>query len=204
MFARTSHPEGGDQTTAAELLPRSRPGRVVDEIFRFGRKGFARIAEFAPTRLNVSWVTDELAVGGAIHTRDIARLRRMGITAIADCREEAADDEVVLAKHGIAYLRIPTPDACELAQPDLRIGVVWVNERLAQGEKVYVHCKHGVGRAPLLASCLLVAQGASAEEALHRVKSHRWQASPNEEQVAALVTFATNHRASGPQEPRGT
>lgn len=118
----------------------------------------------------------------------------MGIRAIADCREEAADDEEALARHGIVYLRIPTPDAHELAQPDLRTGVSWVTERLGRGDKVYIHCKHGVGRAPLLASCLFVSQGATAGEALHVVKSRRWQASPNEEQVEALVTFAANHR----------
>ncbi len=203
MSAREPAAHSQHDTAAQDLLPRSLPGRAFDEILRWGRKGFARLAELAPTQLNLSWVTDTLAVGGAIRTRDIPRLRRLGIRAIADCREEAADDEAALARHGIAYLRIPTPDAHELAQPDLQTGVTWVAERLARGEKVYVHCKHGVGRAPLLASCFLVSQGATAEEALHLVKSRRWQASPNEEQVGALVTFAEDQRASGSQQPRG-
>lgn len=178
------------------MLPRSGYGRLIEELLRFGRKGLARIAEFAPTRLNLSWITDEMAVGGAVRSRDVPRLRHLGIRAIADCREEATDDEAALARNGIAYLRLPTPDATALAQSDLRTGAAWIGARISQGEKVYIHCTHGVGRAPLLAACYLVSQGASAQEALHLVKMRRWQASPNEEQVNALMTYAAERTPS--------
>jgi hypothetical protein len=168
---------------------------VFEEVLRFVRKGFARFLEFSPTQLNFSWVTDDLAVGGAIHTRDIPRLRGMGIDAVVDCREEASDDEVALARNGIDFLRLPTPDAHTLTQSDLDRGVSWVKERMARGDKVYIHCSHGVGRGPLLASCFLVSEGYSAIDALHIVRTRRWQASPNEEQVEGLVTYAERRKA---------
>ncbi len=137
-----------------------------------------------------------MAVGGTFHTRDIPRLRRLGVRAVVDCREEAADDQAALARNNIAYLQLPTPDKHELSQKSLDQGVAWVREKLAGGGKVYIHCHHGVGRAPLLASCVLVADGLTAQSALHLVKSHRWQASPNAEQIEALVTFAERTAAT--------
>lgn len=172
-------------------------GKTLEDLLRYVRKGFARVAELAPTRLNFSWITDNLAVGGALRTVDMSRLQRMGITAVVDCREEASDDEVLLGRHGIAFLRLPTPDARELSQEALDLGSAWVRQRLQRGEKVYIHCYHGVGRGPLLGACVLVASGYGAQEAIDLVRKRRWQASPNEEQLNALITFAERHRGGG-------
>ncbi len=177
------------------LVSRSPLHHLIDGALRFVRKGFARIAELSPTRLNCSWVTDDLAVGGAFRTRHVPTLRAMGIDAVVDCREEASDDEAALVRHGIDYLRLPTPDARSLAQRDLDRGVRWVKERIALGRKVYIHCTHGVGRGPLLAACFLVSEGLSAADALQTVRARRWQASPNEEQIDGLVTYAERHQA---------
>ncbi len=175
------------------LGPQTAVGRLVDEGLRFLRKGFARVAELSPTRLNFSWITNDLAVGGAFHTRDSERLRRMGIGAIIDCREEASDDERQLARFGIAFLRLPTPDATTLTQDSLNKGVTWVRQQLESGRKVYIHCSHGVGRAPELGACVLVTQGHDAEDALELVKARRWQASPNAEQIEGVARFAEQH-----------
>ncbi|HEY3115945.1 MAG TPA: dual specificity protein phosphatase [Chloroflexota bacterium] len=172
------------------LGPHTAIGYVVDEGLRFVRKGFARVAELAPTRLNFSWITSDLAVGGAFHKRDGERLHKMGIGAVVDCREEASDDERELARFGIAFLRLPTPDATTLTQDSLTQGVSWVRDQLESGRKVYIHCTHGVGRAPELGACVLVTQGYDAEDALELVKARRWQASPNAEQIEGLVRFA--------------
>jgi len=177
----------------AELSKRSAVERLVEEALRFGRKGFARIAEFAPTRMNFSWITDDLAIGGAFHDRDIPKLKARGITAVVDCREEAMDSEDGLAAHGIKLLHLPAPDAHEIDQSAIDQGVEWVKGELAGGGKVYVHCLHGVGRGPLLGCCVLIDQGRSAANALQLVKTRRWQASPNEEQVCAIWTWAERH-----------
>ena len=173
-----------------DLLPASLAARLIDEPARFIRKGFARVAELLPSRLNLSWITDELAVGGAFSHHHIPRLRRIGVDAVIDCRDEASDDEHALKRQGIAFLRLPTPDAHQLEQGDLETGVAWALERFALGSTVYVHCTHGVGRAPLMGSCILVASGYSTSEAIGLVKTRRWQASPNEEQLEALLEFA--------------
>lgn len=186
-----------------ELRPGSNLERVAEEVLRFGRKGFARIAELSPTRLNLSWITPSLALGGAFHTRAVVRLRQVGITAVVDCREEASDDELALARNGIDFLRLPTIDARTLSQDSLDRGVEWVRWQMVRGARIYIHCSHGVGRAPELGSCVLVAEGYTAIEALGIVRAKRWQASPNEEQVLGLVEYANRHKRAGSSLPPG-
>jgi len=153
--------------------------------------------------LNLSWITSSLAVGGAFHNHHVPRLRQMGITAVVDCREEASDDELALARNGIDFLRLPTPDAHTLSQESLDRGVDWVRKQIVRGAKVYVHCSHGVGRAPELGSCVLVAEGHPADVALQIVCARRWQASPNEEQVLGLLEYAERHRKRAQTLPPG-
>lgn len=169
----------------------------LEGLIRAGRMGLNRLLEYVPSRLNLSWITNQLAVGGAYQSSDIKLLSRMGISAVVDCRAEDSDDERALRARGIDFLRLPTPDCHELTQDALQRGVVWVNERLARGEKVLVHCQHGVGRGPLLGGCVLVSQGMSPWDALTTIKAHRWQASPNEEQLNALLLFATRRIQGG-------
>jgi protein-tyrosine phosphatase len=79
-------------------------------------------------------------------------------------------------------------------------GVLWVGERIGHGEKVYVHCLHGVGRGPLLGCCVLMESGYTAADALKLLKTRRWQASPNQEQLAALLRYAERRAESQVQE----
>jgi len=180
-----------------ELRDKSLISRATEEALRFTRKGFARVLEFAPTKLNFSWITDELAVGGAFRRSDIPKLGRIGVSAVVDCRAEACDDEEALRRQGMDFLWLPAPDTHELSQSSLDAGVEWATDQIQRGRRVYVHCLHGVGRGPLLGACVLVSSGYSAVDALQLIKARRWQASPNEEQVEALVTFARRHGAMG-------
>ncbi|MCA1647623.1 MAG: phosphatase, partial [Chloroflexi bacterium] len=63
----------------------------------------------------------------------------------------------------------------------------------------FLHCEHGVGRGPLMACAVLVAQGCSAPEALRLVRAARWQALPNDRQLAALLNFEKTWRENRTQ-----
>jgi hypothetical protein len=184
---------GWRRRAAAALLPHSLVERLALEAARWIRKGFARFYELSPTHLNLSWVTDQLAVGGAYRGSQIPRLKAMGVDAVIDCREEARDDVKGLKRYGIDYLRLPTVDATALSQRSLDEGVAWARERIARGDRIFVHCHHGVGRAPLMGGCILVDRGANPVDAMELIKAHRWQASPNEEQLNALLEYAERH-----------
>ena len=121
--------------------------------------------------LDFDWVTPTLAVGAGFASADAARLaREHGIRHVVDVRVEECDDERVLRRHGIELLHLPTEDVCAIDDERIDDGVAWVNERLDRGERVLVHCQHGVGRSALLALCVLVSRGDEPLEALLRAK----------------------------------
>ena len=142
-----------------------------------------------PDSLNMSWITPQLAVGGRVRPEDIGRLARSGVTRVVDTRSEHKDDEAALAAEGIALLYLPTPDTQPLSLSDLRRGAEWVNQQIDAGERVLIHCEHGVGRSVLLTAAALVAGGMSAHEAVALVQRRRWQAAPNHRQIVRLQAF---------------
>jgi hypothetical protein len=159
----------------------------------------ARFHEYAtdliPSQLNFSWITDSLAIGGSFKARQIRRLAAMGVGAVVDVREESRDDEQALLGHDIRLLPLPVADRYALSQEQLRRGAEWALQQMAQGRKVFVHCEHGVGRGPLAGAAVLVASGMSAPQALRLIRSKRWQASPNDRQLEALLAFEETWRA---------
>ena len=142
-----------------------------------------------PDQLNMSWVTENLAVGGRIRSRDIARLAAVGVTRVVDTRAEFKDDEQALGAEGIQLLYLPTPDTYPLSVEQLREGAAWVNQQLNDGQRVLIHCEHGVGRSVLLTAASLVASGMSAHEAISLIQRKRWQAAPNHRQMQRLQDF---------------
>ena len=142
-----------------------------------------------PDQLNMSWITDHLAVGGRIRPQDIKALAGVGITDVVDTRAEHHDDAQALAKEHIELLYLPTPDTRPFTIAQMVQGAQWVQERMEQGGRVLIHCEHGVGRSALLACAVLVYGGMHARDALHLVQQKRWQAAPNHSQIVRLREF---------------
>jgi len=164
----------------------------------------ARLMEWAtdlqPKQLNYSDITPNLAVGGAFRKRQIKRLRQHGVTAVVDCRLEARDDPEALKASGIEFLHVPTPDRYGFTYAQMLEGVQWVLDHTERGGRAFMHCEHGVGRGPLMACAVLVAQGQTAPQALRTVRSARWQALPNDRQLEALLTFEREWLARKPSD----
>jgi protein-tyrosine phosphatase len=51
--------------------------------------------------------------------------------------------------------------------------VAWVREGLAANEGVVVHCMGGLGRTGVIAACVLVTLGRTAEDAIAEVRAAR-------------------------------
>jgi predicted protein tyrosine phosphatase len=129
------------------------------------------------------WLTEHVAVGACFPMSHAAHLaREHGISAVVDLREEDCDDEARLRAAGIALLHLPTPDM-EPASPEmLDRGVEFVVQRVRCGEKVLIHCQHGIGRSPMLALCVMVDQGWNPLDALAHAKDARAAVSPSRSQ----------------------
>jgi protein tyrosine phosphatase (PTP) superfamily phosphohydrolase (DUF442 family) len=148
-----------------------------------------------PDQLNLSWVTDHLAVGGRIRPEDIRALGLLGVTHVIDTRSEYADDKAALSNEHIELLYLPTPDAYPLSLEQLTQGAVWATEKINNGGRVLIHCEHGVGRSVLLTCAVLVHSGMHARDALTLVKQKRWQAAPNHRQITRLREFEMEFRS---------
>jgi protein-tyrosine phosphatase len=188
----------GPQGPAAPLLPYPSTRDEIAGTFRWplGRiwlRVLARLMEWLtdvqPKQLNYSDITPQIAVGGAFRRRQIKNLKQRGVTAVVDCRLEASDDPLALQSAGIDFLHLPTLDRHGFTYAQLHEGVDWVLDHLDNDGRAFLHCEHGVGRGPLMACAVLVAQGHGAPEALRLVRTGRWQALPNDRQLDALLNF---------------
>src|SRR5579863_3540658 len=142
-----------------------------------------------PDRLNMTWITDQLAVGGRIRPQDMRALSRTGINYVIDTRSEHHDDAEALAKLHIDLLYLPTADTHPFTIEQMMQGARWAHEAMQQGGRVLIHCEHGVGRSVLLTCAALVYDGMHARDALQLVQWKRWQAAPNYKQVVRLREF---------------
>ena len=148
---------------------------------------------------NFDWVTDHLAVGGSFLPEQTERLtREHGIRAVVDLRNEDVDDEQLLRRHGITLLHLPTQDMCGVEQAHLDRGVDFASQHLDRGERVLLHCEHGIGRSAVLALCILVHRGQAPLVALELLKNRRERVSPSPEQFACWSGWLARRRRSHP------
>ena len=123
---------------------------------------------------NFHWLTDRLALGGAFAPEEAGDLVQLhGISGVVDLRAEDCDDQELLRAAGIELLHLPTPDLLASSHEHLEQGVRFVRERLARGEKVLIHCQHGIGRSALLALCVMVDLGFEPLDSLRHTKDRR-------------------------------
>jgi len=129
-----------------------------------------RIITGAPIR-SVSQITPQLHVGGQYRRHGWPRLASRGITAVVNLREEFDDDDAGIAPS--RYLYLPAADDTPPALEQLCLGVAFMEEEIAQGGGVYVHCGAGVGRAPTMAAAYLVSTGLRPDQAWERIQAVR-------------------------------
>jgi protein-tyrosine phosphatase len=141
--------------------------------------------------LNLTWIESDFAVGGSFCAKQLKTLAgELQIRHVVDARAEARDDQRALGQHGLELFHCPALDHHAHSLAELESAVSWVLERLRRGERVLVHCEHGIGRSVLIALCVLVRTGAHApEQASRRVKERRPCASPSPLQLERFVQF---------------
>lgn len=147
--------------------------------------------------LKRSRVTDQVYVGEQFSARGWEALYRAGVRTVVNMRAEFDDRDL-----GIdipTYCHLPTVDWTAPSMEHLREGVRVIAEAVARGEKVYVHCMSGMGRAPIMAAAYLVSTGMTPEDALAAIQAVRSFVEPNAAQRARLREFADGygHRQAG-------
>ncbi|MBI3724727.1 dual specificity protein phosphatase family protein [bacterium] len=106
-------------------------------------------------------------------------LKAAGVGAILNCCAEYLDDEQACARAGVATARVPILDDSWPRRSSLERAIRWIDERVARGQKVYVHCAAGRGRSvTVAASWLVVRRGLTTAEAIARIRAARPAAGP--------------------------
>ena len=150
-------------------------------------------------RPNFRWLTETLAVGGCFPIERADELaREHAVGAIVDLRQEDCDDHVRLRAAGIDFLHLPTPDLHPTSVGMLDRGVDFVSEHIRQGNKVLIHCQHGIGRSALLALCVMVDQGWDPLEALSHAKNVRESVSPSRSQYDGWAEWLASRGKAAP------
>jgi protein-tyrosine phosphatase len=145
------------------------------------------------------WLTDRLAVGGCFPSGRAGELaREHGIAAVVDLREEECDDEESLRAAGIDFLHLPTPDMEAASADMLERGVRFAADHIGRGDKVLIHCQHGIGRSPLLSLCVLAEQGWEPLAALAHAKEVRAVVSPSRAQYEGWAEWLAGHGRAVP------
>jgi rhodanese-related sulfurtransferase len=117
--------------------------------------------EIAVDALDLSFVTDWLAVGAAIHTpAHLAAVLGYGVTHVLDCRTPRHDRPPAAACGCIAWFSAPTED------DGTPRGAAWYASCLRAADAVhpdrhviYVHCAKGANRSPAAAYVILRSHG---------------------------------------------
>jgi atypical dual specificity phosphatase len=130
---------------------------------------------------------------------DLAGLQRLGITTLLTVEETETVPADQLAAAGIAAAHFPIVD---MEAPDERTAATWCEKlevRLNAGEVIAVHCRAGQGRTGTVLACQLIWTGATAVEALDRVRgiNPRWVTSDSQVRfLARFAAFVLGHRGA--------
>jgi len=90
------------------------------------------------------------------------------------------------------YVWIPVVDQMAPTQDQLSFGAESIQKLVAQGRKVYVHCRNGHGRAPTFVSAYLIQKGYKPKEAIDLIVSKRPSVHLNKTQEEALEKYYEN------------
>lgn len=142
-----------------------------------------------------SAVTPQIWVGPQYRRWGKRSLERQGLTAGVNLRIEYDD-----AAHGLAlanYCHLPTVDDTAIAPEHFDLGVDFIRTQVADGGKVYIHCKAGVGRAPTMAAAYFIAEGMSADAAIALIEQTRPFITIMPPQMEALRLYEARKKENG-------
>lgn len=131
----------------------------------------------AEVQVGTGWISlSPLPGRGGDLAADVAGLARWRADLLVSLTEAAemagADLPGALAGAGIGWQHLPVPDF-GVPEPSAEAVVTDLLARLAQGQRIALHCMGGCGRSGMIALRLMVLAGEAAGPALERLRAVR-------------------------------
>jgi atypical dual specificity phosphatase len=143
------------------------------------------------------FIDPQVIVGAYPFSRDIQGLHDAGVRAVVNTCEEYEGPTIEYGRLGIEQLRIPTTDFTHPKLDDVELAVEFVQQHVARGEAVYIHCKAGRARSATVAICWLIKyRGMSPEQAQRELLKARPHINPQLPQRAVVQEFARRSATS--------
>jgi protein tyrosine phosphatase (PTP) superfamily phosphohydrolase (DUF442 family) len=134
-----------------------------------------------------SQITDQLYVAAWPTGEDYDELKDLGVRLVINMDWVPADEKLSEPPlRVLALTEIDTP-LTPMSMKNVWKGVNQAQEIFDEGRVVMVYCKGGVHRSVVMACCILISQGYSAEEAMARVKERRPVADPYTEHFKSRI-----------------
>jgi predicted protein tyrosine phosphatase len=140
-------------------------------------------------RLDLAWLTPDLALGSAPLASQWNAMFQAGIGAVLEIRAEGHDDVEVLAARQIPYRREEVRDHGAPTLSELYDMVKWVRAQMEERRKVLVHCRMGLGRSAMVSCATLIALGFPLDVAYAMVRKVRPNVQLSPKQVNALESL---------------
>jgi|GEM_PF-538525 len=138
-----------------------------------------------------SVLSEDVHVGGQYNERGWKILRdQRGIDAVVNMRAEFDESAHGFGPDAEHYCHLPTPDGYPPTLENVQKGVAFIRDQVAKGNRVYVHCWEGVGRAPTVVAAYLVSTGLTPAEAWGKLKALRPFIRPSAAQLYIVDAFA--------------
>ena len=134
-----------------------------------------------------SQITNQLYVAAWPTGEDYDALNDLGVRLVINMDWVPADKKLDQSPLSVlALTEIDTP-LTPMSMENIWKGVNRAQETFDEGDRVMVYCKGGVHRSVVMACCILISQGYTAEEAMARVKERRPVADPYSEHHKARI-----------------
>ena len=134
-------------------------------------------------------IEESLFLGCRMSTQHVDLLNENDIGAILDVTAEFDGLDWTAYQEDFAYLNIPVLDHTSPTTEQLLHAINWLDQKIADGQKVVVHCALGRGRSVLVVAAYLLAKHPSLtiNEAMANIQSIRTTARLNKRQRSALA-----------------
>jgi protein tyrosine/serine phosphatase len=138
----------------------------------------------------VDWLVDEVAGWKNAGLNVIVSL----LTQVEDSELGLIDERELVQRLGLTFISFPIADySVPTSKKKLQQLVATLEESLAAGDCVGIHCRQGIGRSSLVAACVLVTSGESPGTAFQQIKKARGLSVPDTSEQSDWVTaFASD------------